>query len=380
MWRLPNLSRAAYYTWELRHISYYSDEVVDWSDPRQTAVIDEWRRVFDRIQEQGLTFCTDWSPLSPASLDYVPQQTVKTAALMQLTRWARNLVVPLVVRQVTIHITGQQAATTNLFGRLAEEPCQDVNVDDTDALAEYYALWDVYTADKHKKRVAHREVWKSILHKDIHAKQVAEDQEQWRYQMLLAAWYAERQDPAARDALAGAFPSCCNLDIDLHADGFPHRDAHPAYYSHPWVAKTWPALPTLRPMIRFRLCPDPECLAERGRPRFTFKRLSATKKLKRSLQARQRFRFRGRGRWRWRSWAKGPWKARRGKAPGLPYRRRWLKPWGIDVEEWTVQHNRDGDNQDRDVDSVSTWSKSTYSLNSFPDDPPREIYFRFSAL
>lgn len=331
MWRLPNWSRAAYYSWGLSHIIYYSDDVVDWSGPEETEIIDEWRRVFDRTQEQGVTFCTDWSLVSPPSEFAVPQQTAKTAALIHLTRWARNLVVPLVVRQVTIHIMRRHAATTNLFGRLAEEPCQDVDIDDTDTLAEYYALWDTFTVDKHKKRVARREVWRSLLHKNKYARQVAESEQQWRYQMLLAAWYDERQNPAAHHALAGVFPSCCNIELNLHTDGFPHIDTHPPDYSHPWVAETWAGLPTLRPMIRFRLCPDPECLVDRGGPRFRFKRLSASQKLKQLLLTRQRFLFRGQGRWRWRAWAAGIWDARRGRAPGLPYHRRWRKRLGISV-------------------------------------------------
>lgn len=384
MWRLPNLSRAAYYTWNLYNIFHYPDEVVDWSDPEQVAITDLWRQVFERIQEQGLTFCTDWSVVSPFSDRGGIQQTVKVTLTTHFVRLARGLVVPLVVRHVPIHITRQQAATTDLFGRLAEEVYQDVDVDDADGLAAYYALWDAFTADKHKKRVARRELWNKILpqHKYNYATQVAEELQQWQYQMLLAAWYDERShldDPQARDALDGAFPSSCDLLArDVHENGFPRRTEHPPDYWHPWVIKTTAALPTLKPVIRFRLCPDPMCLVERGRSRFTFKKLSGTDKLKRSLRARQYFRFRGRGRWRWRSWAKGVWKARRGKAPGLPYRRRWLKPDGIPVEMWKMLHNRDRD----DAESVSSWrwSMSSYSIHPFPVDPPRQVFYRFSLL
>lgn len=259
MWQLPNLSRAVYYSWRLDYRTFESDSddydddsSVDEGDREYAGIRDELRQVFDRTQEQGLTFCTDWEILSRVSGEVGGGgKAPKMAALLQFARLALNLTVPMAILEVTIHIMRRQAATTNLFGRLAEEPCQDIDVDDTDTLAEYYALWDTFTVDKHKKRVARREVWKNILQNGKYAKQVAEQQLEWQYQMLFALWYDERRDPAVRDALAGAFPSYCNPDPKLYKYGFPRSDWYPPDYSHPWVAETWPTLPTLRPKIDF---------------------------------------------------------------------------------------------------------------------------------
>lgn len=337
-WSLPNLSKFVYFTQPTESGDPYPYVGMENYGCDRDMLLYGWRDAFQLARDRNVPLCIDWSLIAPDQDQRLPLQSMQKDLLAQFVQLAEGAEIPCVMRVIYIHATRQAAAATNLFGRLAEEPCQDIAVDNIAMLQEYYIFWNMHITSEPRKRVARRVCWNFILNKDGYQKEVQEAQVTWKYQLLFAAWYTQRKKKSfsSDQPLANAFPT---YTMSVDEEDFPNEEDHPPDYAHPWVVKTWASLPKLQPMIRFRLCPDLECLALCGRPKYKFKDLSDAERLNRSLRARQYYRFRGRGRWRWRSWAKGIWKtARRCKAPGLPYRGHWLRSKETASFDYKVNH------------------------------------------
>ncbi|CEJ93625.1 hypothetical protein VHEMI09203 [[Torrubiella] hemipterigena] len=322
VWRVPNTGRFTIWDIDLPAGDYDSDSMLPWDVDFQS-MLQDWRAMFAWAAKHNTRLCIYWVFMKLRAFDCIFYGSPQAAVMAETMDLAKNMVIPVIFRTITFHISQKEAARSDLFGRLGEEACQLVDVRDRKALIRYYCLWDTIVPDEyeHKKHQCREVLFTFVLGRRGYRSAVAKLMAHWEHYFLFAAWISVMTKNPDDTALSGAFPRYAEYSLSR---SFPSSRACPADDTHPWIIARKASMPVFQPKICFRFCPSLKCRMLLGRSRFQFQRLSKEETLQRSLRAKQRWRFRGRGRWRWRSWARGKWKKYRGKAPGLPYRKRLL--------------------------------------------------------
>ncbi|KAJ6780870.1 hypothetical protein PWT90_01912 [Aphanocladium album] len=85
------------------------------------------------------------------------------AFLGTFAQLGRNTTFPCAVMTVVLHVAEQQAAQSGLFGRLGEEPCQLVPVEDASRINEYHEFWLANSSYQPNVAQATRIVWSALL-------------------------------------------------------------------------------------------------------------------------------------------------------------------------------------------------------------------------
>lgn len=318
VWRVPNTGRFTIWDIELPDGDYDSDSMLP-GHPDFERILQGWRAMFAWAAKHNTRLCIYWLFMKLRPFDSIFYDSPQAAVMAETMDLAKNMVIPVIFRTITFHISQKEAARSDLFGRLGEEACQLVDVRDRNTIKKYYCFWDAIVPDEyeHKKYQCREVLFTFILDRRGYRVAVAKLMARWEHYFLFAAWISAMNKSSNDTVLSGAFPL---YNDEFLSRCFPSSRACPADDTHPWIIARKASMPVFQPKICFRFCPSLKCRLILGCSRFQFRRLSKDELLRRSLRAKQRWRFRGRGRWRWRSWARGKWKKYRGKAPALPSR------------------------------------------------------------
>ncbi|KAJ2979700.1 hypothetical protein NQ176_g3097 [Zarea fungicola] len=229
---------------------------------------------WDSARTRELAAVFDWAgrvnmPLAFYHLDLYPCRFENS---LELQDWQNSFLAPQIaflnefanqghhrtflcaVETIVLHVTRQQAADSGLFGRLGEDLCQLVDVDDREGLRQYYQFWKSTSPCKHRTKSTLSRAWAFLLANDAYRREVDDWLVKLEYVLLAAVWKTARANEHPSDAsLDGVFPPHEHVN-------FPIFDCHKIVETHPWVIATREWLPSVLPRICFRVCWEPRCI------------------------------------------------------------------------------------------------------------------------
>lgn len=205
------------------------------------------------------------SPSAPRS-DYSPLVSKKeqnSIALLLSNAWKEDepdaevpdlsdpMDVDVVMETVYIHATRADLLASQLFGRIADEPSQLVDYNDTATLAKYRALFD--KNPNNNKRVALIEKLNAIQSPEFPG-QVAKWLAKVTWKLLVIKWLFEKRHNPQSSIYDNPMQVFNKHFEDGDSRWIMLRDTSSFNAHHPWVVEETQMLPKLRPKIWFTYC------------------------------------------------------------------------------------------------------------------------------
>lgn len=261
-WLQPRVDRMLFYHGKINWQIWYSALEVHYehnrSRSRRLAAAFDWA---DRVNMPLAFYHLDLYPFGfESSLELNQWQSnflaPQIAFLNEFATGGRCQAFPCAVETIVLHATRDQAADSGLFGRLGEDLCQMVDVEDSEGIQQYYEFWRLSSPCRRLTEYTMSPEWNFFLANDNLRSVVDDWLAKFQYVLLAAVWKSASTTAHPNDAkLEDVFSPRCSYTY------FPDFDRHHIVESHPWViaAKEW--LPTVLPRICFRLCSDLRCIA-----------------------------------------------------------------------------------------------------------------------
>jgi hypothetical protein len=155
---------------------------------------------------------------------------------------------------VNLHVRVDQAASSGLFGRLAEERVKLVDPADEETIQKYHHLWSLGPQDDQEPAAFFKLALSTKLLQDrvkIWGNYVGRQWLRHKWSQVLDENITNIKEPdkvwleAPGDGDKYDEPE----DPEIMLPEYPNKD-------HPWVKKTLEGMPQFSPMIMFRLCED----------------------------------------------------------------------------------------------------------------------------